>query len=72
MPKHGDHVVGRDDAGEAAVFVHDGERDEIVFVEQRRDFVLRRVRSARDIRFAQLRQLDRRRGDRDLDERDRT
>ena len=71
MPEHGDHVVGRDDAGESAVFVHNGERDEVVLVEQRGDFVLGRIRGAGDVRFAQVRELDGRRRDRDLDERHR-
>src|SRR3954452_25331166 len=61
VPQHRDHVVGRDDAGDAAVLVDDGEGDEVVLVEQRRDFVLRRVRRAGDIRLAQLGQLYRRR-----------
>src|SRR5712691_3129338 len=69
MAEHGDHVIGGDDAGEAAVFVHNGERDEIVFVEQGGDLVLRRIRGAGDIRFAQLRKFDGWRRDRDLDER---
>src|SRR4029450_7885355 len=43
MPKHGDHVVGRDDAGEPPVLVDNGEREEIVFVEQGGHFVLRRI-----------------------------
>ena len=46
MPQHRDHVVGRDDAGDPAVLVHDRERDEVVFVEERGDLVLRRVRRA--------------------------
>jgi hypothetical protein len=61
MPQHGDHVVGRDDAGEAAVFVDDRQRYQVVFVEQRGDLVLRRIPLARDVGLAQLRQLDSRR-----------
>ena len=48
LPQHRDHVVGRDDAGDAAVLVDDRQRDQVVFVEQRRDFVLRRVGRAGD------------------------
>jgi len=35
VPQHRDHVVGRDDAREAAVLIHHGERDQVVFVEER-------------------------------------
>ena len=71
MPEHRDHVVGRDDAGEAAVFVDDGERDEVVLVEQAGDFVLGRVGGAGDGGFAQFGQRRRRRRDRNLHERHR-
>src|SRR5947208_675120 len=71
MPKHRDHVVRRDDAGQAAVLVDHGERDEVVLVEERRDFVLRRIRRAEHRVLAQLRELSRGRRRRDLDERDR-
>src|SRR5262245_32144905 len=54
MSEHGDHVVGGDDAGKAFVLVHHGERHEVVFVEQGRDFIVRRVRRAADWRLAQL------------------
>ena len=47
MPQHGDHVVGGDDAGEPAVLVDDRERDEVVLVEERGDFVVGRVRRRR-------------------------
>ena len=48
MPQHRNHVVGRDDAGQPAVLVDDRERDEVVLVEERGDFVLRRIRRAPD------------------------
>ena len=54
VPQHRDHVVGRDDAGEPAVLVDDRQRDQVVLVEQRRHFVVRRVGRARDVRLAQL------------------
>src|SRR3954451_14078104 len=69
MAQHRDHVVRRDDAGDASVLVDDGERDQVVLVEERRDFVLRRVRRACDVRLAEVRQLRGRRRDGDLDER---
>src|SRR3954447_5310510 len=69
MPQHRDHVVRRDDAGNASVLVDDSERDQVVLVEECRDFVLRRVRRAGDIRFAEIRQLRGRRGNRNLDQR---
>src|ERR1051326_2525112 len=62
VPQHRDHVVGGDDARDAAVLVDDRERDEVVFVEERGHLVLRRIRGARDVGFAQLRELHRRRG----------
>src|SRR5882672_9574394 len=40
VPQHRDHVVGGDDAGEAAVLVDHRERDQVVFVEERRHFGL--------------------------------
>ena len=55
MPQHRDHVVGGDDAGEPAVLVDDGEREQVVFVEQRGDLVLRRVGRAGDVRLARAR-----------------
>src|ERR1700704_6331383 len=67
MPQHGDHVVGRDDARQPAVLVHDGELDEVVFVEERGHFVLRCVGCAGDVRLAELRQLGGGRRDGDLD-----
>src|SRR5712691_7720063 len=56
MPQHRDHVVRRDDPREAAVLVDDGKSDEVVFVEQRRDFVLRRIGRAEHRVLAQLRE----------------
>src|SRR3954451_7307766 len=53
VPQHRDDVVGGDDAGQPAVLIGDGERQQVVFVEQGRDFVIRRVRGARDVRLAQ-------------------
>src|SRR5260370_17670066 len=47
VPQHRDHVVRRDDARNAAMLVHHGERDQVVFVEERGDLVLRRVCRAR-------------------------
>jgi hypothetical protein len=37
--QHADHVVGGDDAGEPALFVHDRESLQVVLVEQFRDLV---------------------------------
>src|SRR5215470_6005031 len=54
VSQHRDHVVSGDDAGQPAVFVDDGERDEIVFVEQLRDIGLRRVGRAGDVRLVQI------------------
>src|SRR5207248_6008140 len=53
------------------VFVDDRERDQVVFVEERRNLVLRRVGRAGDVGLAQLRQLRGGRRDRDLHQRDR-
>src|SRR5215217_4312357 len=69
VPQHRDHIVGGDDAGNPAVLVGDGEGEQVVLVEQRRDFVLGRIGGAGAIRLAQLRQLHRWRRDRDLHER---
>ena len=43
VPQHRDHVVCRDDAGQASVFVDDAERHEVVFVEEPGDLVVGRV-----------------------------
>src|SRR5437764_116186 len=69
MSQHRDHLVGGDDAGQASMCVDDGERDQVVFVEERRDLVLRRVRRAGDVRLAQIGQLRAGRRDGDPDER---
>src|SRR5471030_3250559 len=57
VPQHRDHVIRGDDAREAPMLVDDGERDQVVFVEERRDFGLRCVSRAGNVRLAQLRQL---------------
>src|SRR5689334_22003851 len=69
VAQHRDHVVGRDDAGQPAVLVDDGQRDQVVFVEQFGDLRLRRVGRARDVRLAQVRELRRRRRGGNLHER---
>src|ERR1700704_2580947 len=69
LPQHRDHVIGRDDAGEPAVLVYDGEGDQVVFVEELGDFIFWRVWSAGDVRVAEIGELSGRRRDRDLDKR---
>src|SRR4051812_40404608 len=56
VPEHRDHVVGGDDAGEASMFVDDGEGDEVVLVEECGNLGLRRVACAGHVRLAQVRQ----------------
>src|SRR3954465_15650681 len=53
VPQHRDDVVGGDDARQPAMLVGDGERQQVVLVEERRHFVVRRVGGARDVRLAQ-------------------
>src|SRR4249919_791719 len=60
MPQHRDHVVGGDDAGQAFMFVDHGERNEVVLVEERRDFVVGSVRRAADRWLAQIEKRRRR------------
>ena len=40
LPQHGDDVVGGDHAGQLAVFVHHGQSQQVVFVEEFGDAVL--------------------------------
>ncbi len=49
--KHGDYVVGGDDADEFVVFIHHGEGDEIVFVKELGDLVFIGRGVAEDQRF---------------------
>src|SRR5215831_1824756 len=46
VPQHRDHVVGGDDADESSVGIDDGKREEVVFVEGRRDLVFWRIECA--------------------------
>src|SRR6476660_7544118 len=52
-PEHADHIVGGDDAGDAAVLVDDRQRDQVVLVEERRDFAFRCITGARHVGFAE-------------------
>src|SRR5437867_3007300 len=70
VPQHRDDVVGGDEAGDSSVLVDDGQRDEVVLVEERRHLRLGRVGGARDVRLADVGEPRRQRRGRDLDERD--
>src|SRR3954451_19577625 len=68
VPQHRDDVVGGNEPRQPAVLVGDGERQQVVLVEERRHFVVRRVGGARDVRLAQSGERRGGRGGRDLDE----
>src|SRR6186713_1706539 len=53
VPEHRDDVVRRDDPRDPAVAVGNSERQQVVFVEQARDFVVGRVGGAGDERLAE-------------------